>query len=331
MPASCRVVALRHRSLPLLSTLFAALLLAGCASLVPEPLTVPEIAATSVADRQAAQKDVEPLAGPLSLEEAIARAIKYNLERRARLMEEAVAAGQFDAGNFDLLPKLAKLAGYCSRNNDLITNSIDSGDRSAVARQPLYFERAQRDDDRSDAVLEPARLRPELLRVQAERRSVADRRRAPAQGAAHSGSGRAHGLLVRIACAQKLRADIAATAGAAEEVLIDARSRSRAPAQPARRAALPAPAARNLRLLETIDQELSTCASNSPRSPTCRWSRTSPSSNPKPGSTRAGRRSPSRRWRNRRSRTTPTCANRSTTRASRGRRRGARCSSCSRG
>ena len=54
MPASCHRLP-RRRSLPLLSTLFAALLLGGCASLVPEPLSTSEITATSVVDRQAAQ------------------------------------------------------------------------------------------------------------------------------------------------------------------------------------------------------------------------------------------------------------------------------------
>src|SRR5689334_20444211 len=104
----------------------AAAALAGCASFSPEPLTAPEIAAVAVADRQQAQKDVEPLNGPLTLEEAIARAIKYNLDRRTRLMEEAVASGQFEVGRFDMLPKLVASAGYHERNKDLITRSKDS-------------------------------------------------------------------------------------------------------------------------------------------------------------------------------------------------------------
>ena len=93
-------VSLRYR--PPFAVKFAvpllALLLSGCASLAPEPLTAPEIAAASAADRQAMQQDIEPLVGPLSLEEAIARALKYNLERRTRVMEEAIAAGQLDVG-----------------------------------------------------------------------------------------------------------------------------------------------------------------------------------------------------------------------------------------
>ena len=257
MPASCHRLP-RRRSLPLLSTLFAALLLAGCASLVPEPLTVPEIAATSVADRQAAQKDVEPLAGPLSLEEAIARAIKYNLERRARLMEEAVAAGQFDAGNFDLLPKLAASAGYRDRSNDLITNSIDSVTGQPSLANP-YISSA-RSATTTDLTLSWSLLdfgqSYYASKQNADRLLIAGERR---RKALHILVQDVRTVFWRVACAQKLRADIAATVGAAEEVLIDARKAE------AERLRNPLDALRyqrqlleNLRLLETIDQELST-------------------------------------------------------------------------
>ena len=257
MPASCHRLP-RRRSLPLLSTLFAALLLGGCASLVPEPLSTSEITATSVADRQAAQKDIEPLAGPLSLEEAIARAIKYNLERRARLMEEAVAAGQFDAGNFDLLPKLAASAGYRDRSNDLITNSIDSVTGQPSLANP-YISSA-RSATTTDLTLSWSLLdfgqSYYASKQNADRLLIAGERR---RKALHILVQDVRTVFWRVACAQKLRADIAATVGAAEEVLIDARKAE------AERLRNPLDALRyqrqlleNLRLLETIDQELST-------------------------------------------------------------------------
>ena len=257
MPASCHRLP-RRRSLPLLSTLFAALLLGGCASLVPEPLTTSEITATSVADRQAAHKDIEPLTGPLSLEEAIARAIKYNLERRARLMEEAVAAGQFDAGNFDLLPKLAASAGYRDRSNDLITNSIDSVTGQPSLANP-YISSA-RSATTTDLTLSWSLLdfgqSYYASKQNADRLLIAGERR---RKALHILVQDVRTVFWRVACAQKLRADIAATVGAAEEVLVDARKAE------AERLRNPLDALRyqrqlleNLRLLETIDQELST-------------------------------------------------------------------------
>src|SRR5512140_2173863 len=97
---------LRLARLPLFVSIAAAFSLVGCASTQPQPLTAQEIAAVNTADREQAKKDVEPLRGALSLDEAIARAVKYNLERRTRLMEETLALGQLDVGNYDMLPKL---------------------------------------------------------------------------------------------------------------------------------------------------------------------------------------------------------------------------------
>ncbi|TWC71799.1 TolC family protein [Herbaspirillum sp. SJZ099] len=67
-----------------------------------------------------------PIAGPLSLDEAIARALKYNLDRRVKMMEEALALNQLDTATWDMLPRFMAQAGYSRRNKDLITNSVDS-------------------------------------------------------------------------------------------------------------------------------------------------------------------------------------------------------------
>ncbi len=60
----------------------------------------------------------ETARGPISLPEATARAIRYNMDYRTRMMEEALALGQLDVANFDLLPKITASAGYTSRSND---------------------------------------------------------------------------------------------------------------------------------------------------------------------------------------------------------------------
>ena len=75
------------------------LTIGGCSTIQPQPLTKQEVASTIATDRASIQQEVEPLKGALSLEEAIARAIKYNLERRVRRMEEAVAMGQLEVGH----------------------------------------------------------------------------------------------------------------------------------------------------------------------------------------------------------------------------------------
>ena len=60
----------------------------------------------------------DPLAGPVTLYEATARALKYQMEYRVRMMEQAVALGQVEVSKFDMLPKLTATAGYSTRNND---------------------------------------------------------------------------------------------------------------------------------------------------------------------------------------------------------------------
>lgn len=101
--------------------LVAALALTACSSTQPKPLTEQSLTEQGLADRMAAQADVEPIVGPLSLDEALARALKYNLDRRSRMMEEALAFRQLDVTRYDMLPKLLAQAGYTSRNNDKIS------------------------------------------------------------------------------------------------------------------------------------------------------------------------------------------------------------------
>jgi len=105
----------------LLATTLAVITLAGCANLKPEALQDAAIVqqAKNVKEQQASA--VEPISGPLTLEEAIARAIKYNAERQVRILEEAMAYGTMDLANFDMLPKLMANAGYRNRDNDLLT------------------------------------------------------------------------------------------------------------------------------------------------------------------------------------------------------------------
>ena len=53
---------------------------------------------------------------PVTLYEAMARAIRYNRERRVKVLETALSQHQFDLSQFDMLPKLTTQAGYTGRN-----------------------------------------------------------------------------------------------------------------------------------------------------------------------------------------------------------------------
>ena len=63
--------------------------------------------------------DQEPVRAPLTLEEAAARAIKYNLDYRLHLMETALQQGNLEVSQFDMLPRLTASAGYVTRDNEL--------------------------------------------------------------------------------------------------------------------------------------------------------------------------------------------------------------------
>lgn len=105
--------------------LLAMVLLAGCSTL-PEPIASDQQKAIASADRKVAQANVEPLTAKLTLAEALARGLKYNLDHRTRMMEEALAVGQLDLSRYDMLPKLTAAAGYNTRDSDRITRSKDS-------------------------------------------------------------------------------------------------------------------------------------------------------------------------------------------------------------
>jgi outer membrane protein, multidrug efflux system len=100
----------------------AVLLLAGCV-VQPKPLTDAERRAEAQTDLKSMFADQEPLDHALALPEAYQRAVKYNLDRRVKLMEEAVAVDGLGVANMDMLPRLTADAGYLNRSNVLAESS----------------------------------------------------------------------------------------------------------------------------------------------------------------------------------------------------------------
>ena len=81
-------------------------------------------------------KDQEPLSGPLTLHDAMARAVKYNLEARLKVMEEALAKRQVDLASFDMLPRIAMEAGYAGRSNVSASSSTATGPPATCTTKP---------------------------------------------------------------------------------------------------------------------------------------------------------------------------------------------------
>lgn len=98
-------------------TLSVALLSLSACGVSPERITLDEQVLQANADHQAMFAKQEPIEGAISLDEAMARAIKYNLNQRLALMEQALASNQLDVANLSMLPKLAASAGWNHRSN----------------------------------------------------------------------------------------------------------------------------------------------------------------------------------------------------------------------
>lgn len=100
------------------------LLAAGC-FMKPVPLKQDEMINRAVKDMDGLYKEQEPVLAPLSLEESMARALKYNLDHRLKLMEDALALRQFDLSRYDMLPQLITHAGYSSRDQYNASSSMN--------------------------------------------------------------------------------------------------------------------------------------------------------------------------------------------------------------
>ena len=101
-----------------LAPLALAAVLVGCGTVKPEPFTADEIKTRAATDRVKMYEDQEAITAPLSFEDAAARALKYNLDYRLKLAEQALAGDMLDVSQYDMLPRLLVGAGWNSRNND---------------------------------------------------------------------------------------------------------------------------------------------------------------------------------------------------------------------
>ena len=140
MPQSLRL-AVKSAHGRLLATASLSLLLAGCGALSPVPYTEDELRSRLQADRLGMFADQEPVAAPISFHEATARALKYNLDYRLKLMENALSQSLHDVSTHEMLPRLVAGAGYAWRSNDSGGTSIGIEDRQESLRASTSQER----------------------------------------------------------------------------------------------------------------------------------------------------------------------------------------------
>lgn len=248
-----------RRAVTLLTIASAITMTIGCGTPQPEVLEWPGLKQAVRADRATIRRDVDPISGPLTLDEAIARALKFNLERRTRLMEESIALQQLDLTRLDMLPKLVADAGYHTRSDQRPSYSSPyspvAGPKSTGSSVSKEATNNTLDLGLTWSVLD-AFVGYSSSKDQANRVLIATEKRRKAMHALMQDVRTAYW---RAASAQALKDDVERTIALAEEALSDSRrvetERLRNPLDALRyqRQLL-----ESLRLLEAIAQELST-------------------------------------------------------------------------
>jgi outer membrane protein TolC len=99
------------------ATLLSLTLLVSACSVTPQRATQAEVRSRVQSDSAAMYLNQAPISAALSLEEAMARTLKYNLDYRLKKMESALALGLSETSNYDMLPSVLASAGYRARSN----------------------------------------------------------------------------------------------------------------------------------------------------------------------------------------------------------------------
>lgn len=103
--------------------LVGALVLTACAT-APSVLTDQEKQTYTNTLTNNMATNQEQLSKPVSLYDAMARALKYNLDHRIRMMELDLSQQDFSQSRFDLLPQLVANSGYYGRDNQAGSSSL---------------------------------------------------------------------------------------------------------------------------------------------------------------------------------------------------------------
>lgn len=133
---------------PVKSIAFALMLtgLAGCV-VMPRPGGENEFARAAKSNILRMTANQEPISGPIGLGEAMARALKYNLEIRVKSDQISLANAKLDLRHYSLLPSAVAESGYVRRNNDNASTSLDLLTNRRDGSASTSQDRQQRSSD----------------------------------------------------------------------------------------------------------------------------------------------------------------------------------------
>ena len=114
-------------------------IITGCA-VKPEMMQKEEVTNQVKNDLNVLNEVVLPVTKPISLDEAIQRGLKYNLQKKVKVLESALSQQQLDLVYYDMLPSLTAAAGYSERNNYAASASTSfiNGNPQPLGANPSY-------------------------------------------------------------------------------------------------------------------------------------------------------------------------------------------------
>lgn len=118
----------------------AALGLAACA-VSPEPFSHVQLQTMSMGFSTRVTADQEPVSGTISLYEAMARALKYNLDFKVEVMQTALRSSELRLSHYNLLPNAVVQSGYSSRDSYLSTGELNLTNGKTTAPRTTSSEK----------------------------------------------------------------------------------------------------------------------------------------------------------------------------------------------
>ena len=166
-----------------LTSAVAAILLSGCA-VSPQRLTDADVDAFVEGNLAQVTANQEEVSGPIGLYEAMARALKYNLDFKVEMMNEALAASTVDVKSAAMLPQFVVASGYDGRDNDAggysrtLPGGVKSAGASTSTERDVFAANAQLSWNILDFGLSYVRAKQaadEVLIAEERRRKVVNR------------------------------------------------------------------------------------------------------------------------------------------------------------
>lgn len=127
-------------------------LVAGC-SVTPEPMTAEDRSARSAADLERINQMEYVPAQPITLNQAIARAVAFNLQRRVKEIEREIEDAELQTKSFEMLPSLDieasrdETSEQLSASDDVITRTASAGITWNILDLGVSYARARQQAD----------------------------------------------------------------------------------------------------------------------------------------------------------------------------------------